>query len=176
MTPCRLGNRICQLHLCRGEKHTPNGATCWPWVVTCKALGQDPGGWAVIDLATEWSMTYNMALWPLLGLTEKLKVKHKRNVSFLEARKIVGTYMRENSYTSVAQRADRTNKDNKYRTLMEKLIQLEANDWPKFQEHLKKLLSRILQGSSSATSWEWGEIQCCSPNKNTCRIYHSNTN
>ena len=27
-----------------------------------------------------------------------LKVKHKRNVSFLEARKIVGIYMGENSY------------------------------------------------------------------------------
>ena len=37
---------------------------------------------------------------------EILKVKHKRNVSFLEARKIVRTYMGENSYASVAQRAD----------------------------------------------------------------------
>ena len=54
--------------------------------------------------------------------------------------KIVGSYIGENSYVSVAWRADRTNEDNKYRTLMEKLIQLEANDWPKFQEHLQKLL------------------------------------
>ena len=36
---------------------------------------------------------------------------------------------------------DRTNDDNKYRILVEKLIKLEANDWPKFQEHLKNLLS-----------------------------------
>ena len=35
--------------------------------------------------------------------------------------------------------ADRTNDDTKYRTLVEKLLKLEANDWPKFQEHLKKL-------------------------------------
>ena len=64
--------------------------------------------------------------------------KHKRNVSFLEARKIVGSYMGENSYASVARRPERTKEDNKYRTLAEKLIQLEADDWPKFQEHLKK--------------------------------------
>ena len=69
---------------------------------------------------------------------EIIDMKHKGNVSFLEARKIVGTYMGENSYASVAWRVDRTNEDNKYRTLMEKLIQLEANDWPKFQEHQKK--------------------------------------
>ena len=69
---------------------------------------------------------------------EIIEVKQKRNVSFLEAKKIVGSYMGENSYASVARRADRTNEDNKYRTLMEKLIQLEASDWPKSQEHLKK--------------------------------------
>ena len=67
-------------------------------------------------------------------------MKPKRNVSFLERRKIVGTYVGENSsYDSVARRADTTNQVNKYETLVEKLIQLEVNDWPKFQEHLKKL-------------------------------------
>ena len=87
-------------------------------------------------------------------------VKHKRNVSFLEARKIVGSYMGENSNTSVAQRADTTNQDNKYRTLMEKLIQLEANDWPKFQEHLKKTtLNRILPNTSSANRLGMGRDQ-----------------
>ena len=70
---------------------------------------------------------------------ETIEVKHKRNVSFLEARRIVRSYMGESSYTSVARRTDRTNEDNKYRMLVEKLIQLKANDWPKFQEHLKKL-------------------------------------
>ena len=72
---------------------------------------------------------------------EIIEVKHKRNVSFLEARRIVRSYMGESSYASVARRADRTNDDNKYRTLAEKLIKLDANDWPKFQEHLKKLHS-----------------------------------
>ena len=72
---------------------------------------------------------------------EILEVKHKRNTTFLETRKIVGTYMGENSFASVARRADTTNQNNKYRALMEKLIQLEADNWPKFQKHLKKLLS-----------------------------------
>ena len=66
-------------------------------------------------------------------------MKHKRNVSFLESRKIVKTYIGENNYASVARTEDTTNEDNKYRTLVKKLIQLKANDWPKFQEHLKKL-------------------------------------
>ena len=72
---------------------------------------------------------------------EILEVKHKRNVSFLEAREIVGTYMGENSYDSVARKVDTTNQGNKYKTLVEKLIQLEKKDWLKFQEHLKKLHS-----------------------------------
>ena len=59
---------------------------------------------------------------------EIIEVKHKRNVSFLEARRIVKSYMGERSYASVARRVDRTNDDNKYRTLVEKLIKLEAND------------------------------------------------
>ena len=54
---------------------------------------------------------------------EILEVKYKWNVSFLEARKIVGTHIGENSYASVAWRADTTNQDNKYRTLVEKLFQ-----------------------------------------------------
>ena len=86
---------------------------------------------------------------------ELLEVKHKRNVSFLEANKIVGTYTRENSYASVACRADTTNQNNKYWTLVEKLIQLKPNGWPKLQEHLKKLHSAEFH---QAPSQQWGEI------------------
>ena len=68
-------------------------------------------------------------------------MKHKRNVSFLETKEFVRTYMGEESYASIAQRADTTNQDNKYRTFVEKLIQLEVNDWSMFQEQLKKLHS-----------------------------------
>ena len=65
-------------------------------------------------------------------------MKQKRNVSFLELRKTVGSHIGENSYAYVAQRVDRTNEDKKYRTLEEQLIMLEANDWLKIQEHIKK--------------------------------------
>ena len=58
---------------------------------------------------------------------------------FLKAKKIVGTYMGENSYASVAWRADTINQDDRYRILVEKLIQLEPNDCPTFQEQLKNL-------------------------------------
>ena len=41
---------------------------------------------------------------------EIIEVKHKRNLSFMEARKIVGSYMGENCKASIARSADRTNK------------------------------------------------------------------
>ena len=46
--------------------------------------------------------------------------------------------MEEYRSTSVAQREDTIDLNNKYRTLVEKLILLELSVWPKFQEHLKK--------------------------------------
>ena len=70
---------------------------------------------------------------------EILGVKHKRNITFLEERKIVGSYLGENTYTSIAQSVNPINQDNKYRALAEKLIQLELNEWPKFQSQLKNL-------------------------------------
>ena len=72
---------------------------------------------------------------------EILETKQKRDVPFLETSKIVGTYMGENSYASVARRVDTISQEDKYRALDEKLIHLELNDLPKFQEHLKKLPS-----------------------------------
>ena len=45
------------------EEYDPsNGATCWPWVATCKVLGLNHGGWAVIDPMIELSMTCNSPL------------------------------------------------------------------------------------------------------------------
>ena len=85
--------------------------------------------------------TWRKILWYSQKEKEILEVKHKRNVPFLEAREIVGTNMEKSNYASVARRVNTTNEDNKYRTLMEKLIQLEANYWPKILEQLKKLHS-----------------------------------
>ena len=100
--------------------------------------------WKKFDVQTAnkiTRLTQELALFTKKKKNEVIDVKHKRNVSFLEARRIVGSYMGESSYASVARRADSTNDDYKYRILVEKLIKLEANDWPKFQEHLKKLHS-----------------------------------
>ena len=107
---------------------------------------------------------------------EIIEVKHKRNVSFLEARRIVGSSMGESSYASVARRADRTKYYTKYRTLVEKLIKLEANDWPKIQEHLKKLHSdEFYQAPAQQKDWN-GERSNVVVQTKTHRIYHSNTN
>ena len=84
--------------------------------------------------------------------------------------------MGESSYASVARRVDRTNDDTKYRILVEKLLKLEANDWSKFQEHLKKLHSDEFYLAPAQQHVGNGETQCCSSNKSTRRIYHSNTN
>ena len=59
--------------------------------------------------------------------------------------KVVGAYMGKNNYASVAQRSDIINQDNRCRALMNKLIQLEPNNGPKFQEQLKNLRSIELQ-------------------------------
>ena len=73
----------------------------------------------------------------------------KSNMSFQEARKIVGTYMGENSYASVARRADTTNQD-KYRILGE--INPVGSEC--FRSAWKTTLGRILPSTSSATDSE----------------------
>ena len=49
----------CQLGL-----HPHNRPTCWLWVATHNAWGQNPGCWPVCDLGAKC----NTLLWPLLGL------------------------------------------------------------------------------------------------------------
>ena len=45
--------------------------------------------------------------------------------------------MGENIDASVVRIVDPVNQENTYRALVEKLIHLKPNDWPKFQEHQK---------------------------------------
>ena len=94
----------------------------------------------------------------------------------MEARKIVGTYMGENSYTFVIRRVDATNEDNKYITLVEKLIQLEVNDCPKFQELLKKLHSAEFYQAPTQQQVGNEEGSNVVVKTKTCTIYHSNAN
>ena len=46
------------------------------------------------------------------------------------------TYMKDNNYSPI-----NNNQFNKYRALIKNLMQLGPNDWPKFQEQLKKVHS-----------------------------------
>ena len=77
-------------------------------------------------------------LWSLQKRKRNTWGETQKDFVFLEVRKIVGTYIGENSYTSVAQRVDTINQDNKYSALWEKLTELEPNNWPRFLEQLKK--------------------------------------
>ena len=45
----------------------------------------------------------------------------------------------------MAQKVNPINQNNKYKALVKKQIQLEPNDWPKFQKHLQKLHSADFQ-------------------------------
>ena len=112
------------------------------------------------------------------------EVKHERNVCFLDARKIVGTYIGENVYASVAWRVNTTNQDNKFRSFVDELIQLEANDWPKFQEHLKRLhlaefyqaLQRVGNGKrSNVEVWAKTHVGSTTPTRSTPKSAKSPT-
>ena len=72
-------------------------------------------------------------------------MKQAKNIPFPEARKIVERYMGTKTYANVAQKVnqppqDRTSID-KYQKLIEKLINLKANEWLTFQENLKRMHS-----------------------------------
>ena len=71
-----------------------------------------------------------------------LEMKYKWNVTCFETRRILESYIRENIYAFVARRVNpirNGNQHDNYRALVEKLIHLEPNDWPKFQKQLKNL-------------------------------------
>ena len=70
---------------------------------------------------------------------------------------------------------DRTNQDNKYRTLVEKLIHLESNNWPKFQEHLKKLHLTEFYQVPAQQLLNGERFSVVVKKKHTRRIYYSNT-
>ena len=59
--PVCWGCRIWRLHFCRGVIYpTTDGGHLL--ASTHKVLRRDPGGWAVLDPATEWSMACNIPL------------------------------------------------------------------------------------------------------------------
>ena len=72
-------------------------------------------------------------------------MKHTKNIPFPEARKIVESYMGTKTYANVAQKVNQPPQDStsidKYQKLIEKLINLKANEWLTFQENLKRMHS-----------------------------------
>ena len=115
-----------------------HGEACRVWPTCAKCREKDPnymkeGCLKEIWGATCWQdhLAYARSCDVYKKEKEILEVKHWRNLSFLEAKKIVG----ENSFTSVSRRSDTINQENKYRTLVENLIRFEPSDWPKFQKH-----------------------------------------
>ena len=112
------------------DKHKPNAVKRTTW----RKINEGKSMWKLPKRLS----SLRKILQCLQKEKEILEVKHKKNVCFLEAKKIWGSYMGKRIYTSVARRAD-TPKDKKDTTPEEKLIQFETNDWPKFQEHLNKI-------------------------------------
>ena len=83
----------------------------------------------------------------ICGIYKKEKeimfIKHTKNIPLPEARKIVESYMGTKTYANVAQKVNQPPQDStsiyKYQNLIEKLINLKANEWLTFQENLKKM-------------------------------------
>ena len=72
---------------------------------------------------------------------EIMEVKYRRNITFSEARKILESYLKVNTYANVAQAiGNNNNQPDKYKALIEKLLQLRPNDWLKIQEQLKSYI------------------------------------
>ena len=74
---------------------------------------------------------------------EILEVKHKRNVTFLEAKKIVGSYMGENTYASITWRVDPIKQSNQADPIGTKWL-VKVSGAPE-----KPLLSWILASTNS---------------------------
>ena len=76
---------------------------------------------------------------------EIMFIKQTKNIPFPEARKIVESYIGTKTYANVAQKVNQPPQDstsiNKYKKLIEKLINLKANEWLTFQENLKRMHS-----------------------------------
>ena len=82
---------------------------------------------------------------------EIMFIKHTKNIPFLEARKIVESYMGTKTHANVAQKVNQPSQDStsmdKCQKLIEKLINLKANKWLTFQENLKGMHSTEMKQS-----------------------------
>ena len=70
-----------------------------------------------------------------------MDMMYGRNIIFLEEREIVVMYIKGNAYANAAHRSSPVSNNNE-EILIEKLVQLEPNNWPNFQEQPKKKKTR----------------------------------
>ena len=79
---------------------------------------------------------------------EIMFIKHTKNIPFLEAKKIIESYMGTITYANVAQKVNQPPQDStsidKYQKLIEKLINLKAYELLTFQENLKRMCSSLV--------------------------------
>ena len=72
-----------------------------------------------------------------------MHVKHTKNMSFPEAKKIVESYMGTRTYVNIAQKTNQ-----KFQSISIKNLgknNLCINEWPVFQENIKRMYSEIKQ-------------------------------
>ena len=88
-----------------------------------------------------------------LAFSRSCAIKHTKNIPFPEVRKIVESYMGTKTYANVTQKVNQPPQDStsidKYLKLIEKLINLKANEWLTFQENLKRVHSTETKQSES---------------------------
>ena len=74
---------------------------------------------------------------------EVMEVKHTRNIPFPEARKMVEAYSRRTTYARAVQgQPKEITESDKYKNLMEKLLKLGPDDWPKFIKEIRPSLEK----------------------------------
>ena len=77
-----------------------------------------------------------MILW---HIPKKKEIEYKRNITFFEARTRVEFKMGVNSYATEDKPIRKSIQPEDFRAHVAKLIEMEPNDWPKFQEQQKNL-------------------------------------
>ena len=86
---------------------------------------------------------------------EIMYMKHAKNIPFPERRKIMKSCTGRKTYANVVQKANQTPHDStlidKYKELIEQLLNLNTIEWPRFQENLKRMYSTEMKQTKPCT-------------------------
>ena len=77
-----------------------------------------------------------------------LTIKHTRNIPYPKDQKIVKGYIKNKTYSQNNPKSE-SKKGENYQELISKLLQLGPQDWPKFIQELKPILSKLSSNSTS---------------------------